>query len=210
MECDAGDREAVGIRTDLEVAMSTQSTTQVGHVTRRQALGYGGAAAATVATGAVLGSGSAAAAAGTDGDDDRSRGGSVVLRSVSLAQANRIVAAAVRYVRDHPGLPPMYVLVVDVAGDEKASRRMDGNARAAVALVPVKARTSLAFRASTADLAAGTTDPSRIASFTTAGFSLLGGGRPILEDGVVIGAVAVGGGSPEQDDEVAGAALAAL
>ena len=30
-----------------------------------------------------------------------------------------------------------------------------------------------------------------VASFTAAGFSLLGGGRPILEDDVLIGAVAV-------------------
>lgn len=177
-------------------------------LTRRQALGYGGAAAAAVAAGSVLTS--APASASDSEDEDRSREGSTQLRSVSLAQANRIAAAGVRYVREHPGLPPMFILVVDVAGDEKASRRMDGNAPASTVLVPLKARTSAAFRASTAELAARTVDPARIASFTTAGFSLLGGGRPILEDGVVIGAVAVGGGTPEQDDEVAGAALAGL
>lgn len=87
---------------------------------------------------------------------------------------------------------------------------MDGNGLASVALVPVKARTSIAFRAATADLAMRTTDPGRIAFFTLAGFSLLGGGRPILENGAVIGAVAGGGGTPEQDDEVAGAALRSL
>ena len=108
----------------------------------------------------------------------------------------------------------MYVLVVDVAGNEKASRRMDGNGTASLDLVPRKARTAAAFRTSTQDLADRTTDPARIASFTTAGFSLLGGGQPIREGegeaAVVIGAVGVGGGSPEQDDEVALAALAAL
>lgn len=59
-----------------------------------------------------------------------------------------------------------------------------------------------------ADLAARTTHPARIASFTAAGFSWLGSGRPITENGAVIGAVAVGGGTPEQDDEVAVAAFA--
>jgi uncharacterized protein GlcG (DUF336 family) len=188
--------------------MSTESGAPTnGHLTRRQALGYGGAAAATVAAASMLAS-SPASAAETD-DDERSRGGSTVLRSVSLAQANRIAAAAVRYVREND-LPPMYVLVVDVAGNEKASRRMDGNGIASLALVPAKARTALGFRAVTLEFGAGTTDPGRIASFTTAGFSLLGGGRPIVEDEVLIGAVAVGGGSPEQDDEVAAAALAEL
>ncbi len=178
-----------------------------GQLTRRQALGYGSAAAATVAAASMLAT-APASAAETD-DDERSRGGSTVLRSVSLAQANRIAAAAVRYVRDND-LPPMYVLVVDVAGNEKASRRMDGNGIASLALVPGKARSALGFRTSTLAFGAGVTDAGRIASFTTAGFSLLGGGRPIFEDEVLIGAVAVGGGTPEEDDQVAEAALAEL
>lgn len=193
------------------MSSDTEEPTGRDHVTRRQALGYGGAAAAAVAAGSVLTSAPAAASTPEAEDDDaRGRGGdSERLRSVTLAQANRIAAAAVRYVRDHD-LPPMYILVVDVAGDEKASRRMDGNGTASLELVPRKARTSAAFRASTQDLANRTTDPARIASFTTAGFSLLGGGQPIREGDVVIGAVGVGGGTPEQDDEVALAALAEL
>jgi uncharacterized protein GlcG (DUF336 family) len=104
----------------------------------------------------------------------------------------------------------MFILVVDACGDEKASKRMDGNGPASVVLVPIKAHTSRSFRATTAELAARTTDPARIASFTSAGFSLLGGGRPIIEHDKLIGAVGVGGGTPEQDDEVARAALRAL
>ena len=169
-------------------------------LTRRQALGYGGALA-TGAAAVALAQAAPAEAAGA---------GSLTVRSISLAQANRLLTAALAYVRDTSGLPPMYVLVVDVCGDEKASRRMDGNGPASIALVPAKARTALAFRAPTADLAARTTDPARIASFVGAGFSLLGGGRPVLEDGVPIGAIAVGGGSPEQDDQVARAALEGL
>ncbi len=169
-------------------------------ISRRQALGYGGLATAGLVAGHLAPASAAAA----------ERGGSLVARTISLAQAKQVVRAAVRYVKRTPGIPPMYILVVDSAGDVKASERMDGNGPASTALVPVKAHTSRSFRAATADLAARTTDPARIASFTTAGFSLLGGGRPIFEDGELIGAIGVGGGSPEQDDEVAVAALEAL
>lgn len=168
-------------------------------LSRRRALGYGGAIVAGAAASQLVAD-SAAAAGG---------GSSLPMRTVSLAQANRIIAAGLRYVKD-AGLPPMFILVVDACGDEKASRRMDGNGPASVALVPPKARTAIAFRQPTIALSQNVTDPGRIASFTAAGFSLLGGGRPIEEDGMVIGAVAVGGGSPEQDDEVAEAALEAL
>ncbi len=198
----------------MSIESENETPTGRDHLTRRQALGYGGAAAAAAAAGSVLASAPASAST-PEADDEGSGGGrSQHLRSISLAQANRVAAAAVRYVRDHPELPPMYVVVVDAFGDEKASRRMDGNGTASLELVPRKARTAAAFRTSTQELANRTTDPARIASFTTAGFSLLGGGQPIVEgegtDRVVIGAVGVGGGSPEQDDEVALAALAAL
>ncbi len=176
----------------------TQATEGDG-LTRRRALGYGGAVAAGVAVSQVAAGGAAAAAATSE-----------VMRSITLAQANRIVAAGVRYASRTAGIPPMFVLVVDACGDEKASRRMDGNGPASVVLVPVKAHTSRSFRASTADLAGRTTDPARIASFTAAGFSLLGGGRPIFDGDILIGAIGVGGGTPEQDDEVAAAALRAL
>jgi uncharacterized protein GlcG (DUF336 family) len=171
-------------------------------VSRRRALGYGSAVVGGVAASSLLGAGPAAATNG--------HSGSLPSRSVSLNQANRIISTAIRYVQSHPGIPPMFVLVVDECGNEKASRRMDGNGPASVSLVPIKAHTAVSFRTATADLAARTTNPARIASFTTAGFSLLGGGRPIVENGAVIGAIGVGGGTPEQDDEVARAALRGL
>lgn len=166
-------------------------------VSRRQALTFAGAAAAgAVATGMAATPAAARESSGA--------GKSVAsFSSVTLAGAQRIVKAGVDYVRAHSGIPPMFILVVDASGDEKASGRMDGNSPASPVLVPIKARTALAFRTSTATLASRTTDPARIASFTTAGFSLLGGGVPIVVDGVVVGAVGVGGGTPEQDDEVA-------
>jgi uncharacterized protein GlcG (DUF336 family) len=170
---------------------------------RRSALGYAALAAAAAAAVGVTNADGADAATGSSSD------GPLKLRSISQAQAERVVAAAVRHVKRN-GLPAMFVTVVDAFGDEKATTRMDGNAGAAVVLAPIKARTSAAFRTATVTLAANTTDPARIASFTTAGFSLLGGGVPLVHDKQVIGAIGVGGGSPEQDHAVATAGAAAL
>jgi uncharacterized protein GlcG (DUF336 family) len=176
-------------------------------MSRRTALGYGAVTAGVAGVAAsqlVAGPASAAVPAAT-----KAATGSLEARTISRAQAEALVRAAVRYVEKTAGIPPMYVLVVDAAGEVKASTRMDGNGPASVALVPPKAATARAFRTATADLAARTTDPARIASFVAAGYSLLGGGRPVVENGQVIGAIGVGGGSPEQDDQVAQAALRA-
>lgn len=105
---------------------------------------------------------------------------------------------------------PSFIVVVDVCGDLKAASRQDGNSRASTTLAPLKAATALAFRASTAALAARTTDPVRAQSLLAARFTPLGGGPPIITaDGVVIGALGTGGGSPEQDEQIAQAGLAA-
>ena len=190
---------------DIETT-STAPDVRRAPMSRRTALGYGAVTAGVAGVAAsqlMAGPASAAVPAATGS------GGSLEARTISLAQAEALVRAAVRYVEKTAGIPPMYVLVVDAAGEVKASTRMDGNGPASVALVPPKAATARAFRTATADLAARTTDPARIASFVAAGYSLLGGGRPVVENGQVIGAIGVGGGSPEQDDQVAQAALRA-
>ena len=106
---------------------------------------------------------------------------------------------------------PMYMLVVDESGIEKASARMDGNGLASLTLVPAKAKTAIAFRTPSGVLGDRLgTNIARIASFTAAGFSLVGGGVPITRKGTIIGAIGVGGGTPEQDVEVAQAAVAAI
>ncbi|WP_405513074.1 heme-binding protein [Streptomyces canus] len=169
--------------------------------TRRGMMGMAGAVAGGLAV-SQMAAGSASAATGTTG--------STTTRTISLTQAQRLAEAAIRYVRAHPKLPPMYVLVIDSAGEAKASLRMDNNSSAAAALVPQKAHTARTYRAATADLASNIKDPGQIASHVASGASLLAGGRPIFENSQFIGALAVGGGTPAQDDEVARAALAAL
>ena len=106
---------------------------------------------------------------------------------------------------------PMNILVLDVCGDVKASVRQDGNGPAALVLAPLKAQTALAFRSPSADLGGVGADPARVATLVAAGFTNLPGGLPIRSaDGkAVIGAIGVGGGSPDQDVQVATAGLAA-
>jgi glc operon protein GlcG len=170
-------------------------------MTRRQALTYGGGIAlAATATGVAT---AGAAEAASDGRP-------LQVLSVSLWQAKQVLQAAERRAREI-GVP-MYIVVVDNCGIEKAAHRMDGNGQASITLAPLKAQTANAFRQPThvlAERVAG--DPARLASIASApGFTLLGGGVPITVDGTVIGAVGVGGGSPEQDTDVAEAGVAAL
>ena len=202
-------------------------------LSRREALAVGGGLAAAAAAGSVVGSGTAAAqttdptasptasptldptASPTATPPSTAVGGTPQsLQSISLEQAKKVLAAAEAAAAALPNASgalgvPMNIVVVDVCGDVKASSRQDGNGRASLGLTPPKAQTALAFRTSTSALAARTTDPVRQQAFFAAGFSLLGGGVPITNAaGDVIGAIGVGGGSPEQDEQVALAGLA--
>jgi glc operon protein GlcG len=173
--------------------------------TRRELIDRG----AMLTVGAVAG----AAASGATARADRGPGGGgdpVSVVSVSLAQAERVLAAAEDRAR-RIGVP-MFIVVVDSAGVVKATRRMDGNGQASPTLAPLKAQTANGFRTATHDLAAAVAnDPGRLASIASApGFTLLGGGVPLRSGGVVIGAIGVGGGSAAQDVEVAQAGAAAL
>ena len=179
---------------------TSQQTPEQQAVSRRQALTVGGGLIAAAAVGSVASAGPAAAA----GSDARPQ----TLLSISLGQAQAVLKAA----EQEAGRlrVPSFIVVVDVCGDVKASSRQDGNSRASLTLAPLKAQTALAFRTATATLAQRTTDPVRAQSLLAAGFTLLGGGLPLTADGQIIGAVGVGGGSPDQDIQVAEAGLAAL
>ena len=165
-------------------------------ITRREALALGTAA---IAGAGLLGMSSAGAAET-----------SLTRPTISLEDATRILAAAEAKATEIK--VPMYMLIVDESGRAKASMRMDGNGLASLTLVPLKANTAVAFRTATHTLAERlATDLIRAQSFIATGeFTLIGGGLPIAANGQVIGAIGVGGGSPEQDVVVAQAGLAAL
>lgn len=130
--------------------------------------------------------------------------------SVSLAAAETLIEAAIAKAQEI-GVP-MAIAILDESGILKAFARMDGTSLASVDIVQAKAYTAAAFRAPTHVLAErNQADPARLASLTSLPrVTLLGGGFPITQGSTVIGGIGVGGGSPQQDIEVAQAALAAL
>lgn len=70
-----------------------------------------------------------------------------------------------------------------------------------------KARLAAAFRKPTAQLVEQWKDrpmyPDSLNTIIPGGVTVNPGGYPIIENGVCIGAIGIGGGSPKQDDELA-------
>jgi uncharacterized protein GlcG (DUF336 family) len=131
---------------------------------------------------------------------------------LSIDTAHVATAAAIAKVQEI-GIP--YTLtVVDGAGNIVHVGRLDGAAIASIETSIAKARTAVYFGAATADLASAVADGNPLATIqtsTTLPLAFVAGGVPITdENGVVIGGFGAGGGSPEQDHEVASAAVAAL
>lgn len=135
---------------------------------------------------------------------------STTRETVTLAAAQQLIAAGIAKAQEI-GVP-MTLVIVDESGVLKAFARMDGNSLASVDLVQAKAFTASAFRSPTHMLAQRfATDPARLASITNfPRVTLLGGGYPIMHGNVAVGGIGAGGGTPEQDQSVAEAALATL
>ncbi len=105
---------------------------------------------------------------------------------------------------------PSTITVIDAGGNLVAAHRMDGAALASIETSHSKARTALYFAQPTRDLA-GAVQPGAplftIDVSVTSPLAFVPGGIPLHgPDGVQIGAVGAGGGSPDQDHEVAVAA----
>jgi uncharacterized protein GlcG (DUF336 family) len=129
-----------------------------------------------------------------------------------LEQAHIATKAAIEKVQEI-GIP--YTLtVVDGSGSLVHLTRIDGAAMASIETSIAKARTAVYFGAATADLAGAVADGSPLATIQTSTslpLAFVAGGIPIVDAaGVVIGAFGAGGGSPQQDHDVAAAAVAAL
>jgi glc operon protein GlcG len=108
---------------------------------------------------------------------------------------------------------PAVLAVVDDAGTLKAFLRMDGTPPGAVQWAIDKAVTAAAFRTPThvLDEAMQQAASSALASFMAQPHvTLAPGGFPLLIDGGVVGAVGASGGSPEQDQQIAEAGVAAI
>lgn len=102
--------------------------------------------------------------------------------------------------------------VADRGGNAVASARMDGAALGAMALAVDKAYTAVLWEVPTGDFMSSTQPGGADWGFnTTTGGRVVvyAGGLPIFEGGDLLGALGVSGGTGEQDEACARAALAA-
>jgi glc operon protein GlcG len=112
----------------------------------------------------------------------------------------------------------MNIAVVDDGGHLLSFTRMDGARPASVATAITKATTAATFRQPTGPLPPGATNPDVLLNLSLQNAAAVSGGKittlyggvPIVVDGQVIGAVGVGGGTGEQDSEVARAGVNGL
>ena len=103
---------------------------------------------------------------------------------------------------------PQCIVIVDASGVELGVMRMVGAKYLSLKSAATKARTAASIRAPS-DAIPEAVGPG-IAAATQNAVTRLGGGLPIVIDGVCLGGIGVGSGSPEQDKEVGRAALDAI
>jgi uncharacterized protein GlcG (DUF336 family) len=105
----------------------------------------------------------------------------------------------------------MTLVVMDVTGTVCAAARMDRARPITYAIAVAKANTARVFESSTADLAGRVKPENKIAiGQLGTDIAFLGGGLPIVRDGLVVGAIGASGGTEDQDIECAVVALAAV
>ena len=129
-------------------------------------------------------------------------------KALSLEAARKMVAAAeAEAERNHwRGV----VAVVDEGGWVILLERMDHAAMtASVELAAGKARSAALFKKPTQALEEAI-NHGRYAAVTARGFIEMQGGLPIVVDGAVIGGIGASFATPEEDEQVAKAGLAAL
>lgn len=132
------------------------------------------------------------------------------MSSLSLSDAQRVLAAG-RARADEIG-QPMNIAVVDAGAHLLAFARMDGAILASIDISTRKAATAVLMNMSTADLYAASQPGAPLYGIetTNTGLVVFGGGILLRRGDDVVGAVGVSAGAPEQDVEVATAAVAAL
>lgn len=130
---------------------------------------------------------------------------------ITLEEARRVISAAEKKAREI-GVP-MNIAVLDAGRNLKAFARMEDAWLGSIEISIDKAYTSTSFDMTTQDLATQaqpgqplfgihTTSNSRVVIFA--------GGIPLRRDGQFVGAVGVSGGTPDQDQQVAEAGVAAF
>lgn len=131
--------------------------------------------------------------------------------SVSLEDAQRVIAAGQAKAKEIGS--PSNVAVVDAGGNLVAHIRMDNAWVGSVDISINKAFTARAFDIATKDLAENAQPGKQFYGIHVSNHGrvmVFAGGVPLRQDGQVVGAVGVSGGTGEQDQTVAEAAAAAF
>lgn len=123
---------------------------------------------------------------------------------IALAKALVVVERG-RDLAAHCGLT-MAFAVVEPSGELVAFVRMDGIPYASTRLAQQKARTSARFQMTTAQFEERVQN-GRAVLMSSDEVIAIGGGVPVVEDGRVIGALGVSGGTAAQDAAIAAAAI---
>lgn len=130
---------------------------------------------------------------------------------ITLDQAQTVIAAARRQAEQIS--VPMNIAIVDAGGNLTAFAKMDNAWLGSIDIAQSKAFSARAFDMATKDLGAAS-QPNQPLFGIHAGnhgkIIIFAGGIPLRQDGRVIGAIGVSGGSVEQDQEVAEAGVAAI
>ena len=136
---------------------------------------------------------------------------STSIETIQLTDARRIIAAATKKAEEIG--QPMNIAVVDAGGNLLAFERMENAWIGSIDIAQKKAFTSRAFDITTKDLGTHSQSGNQffgIHASNDGKIMIFAGGIPIKQDGVVVGAIGVSGGSGDQDHSVAEAGAAAL
>lgn len=130
--------------------------------------------------------------------------------SISLSQANRVLRATLKKAEELN--IKVCAAVVDDGGRLVAFQRMDGAFFAGVYGSQGKAVASAAFARPSGVMAERADQPTpRGINAASGGHMIMGQGAvPLLRNGNLVGAVGVGGGTSQQDEDCAAAGAAAL
>ncbi len=129
---------------------------------------------------------------------------SAVTKTVQLVDAKRMIEAAVKKAEEIK--QPMCIAVACAGGHLLAFERMEKAWMGSIDIAIKKAWTARAFDIETKDLAEHSQSGGQFFGINASNdgkVMIFAGGLPILQDGVVVGAIGVSGGSGKQDHEVA-------
>lgn len=105
---------------------------------------------------------------------------------------------------------PMCIAITDAAGNLVAFERMDGGKITSITIAIDKAYTAAAAKKATHEYGAASQPGAPAYGINSAiggRLMVVGGGLPVIVGGEVVGAVGVSSGTPDQDRDVAQAAL---